>query len=295
VNIAIEPGTYVVAVSGGVDSVALLHALSRRPDLKLVVAHYDHGIRHDSHLERKHVQQLARQYRLPFVYDMGSLGSDASEDEARRARYAFLDRVRATSGARGVITAHHKNDVLETAVLQLLRGTGRRGLSALRSRDVIHRPLLGMSKLDIQDYARSNGLVWREDSTNQDTRYLRNHVRHAIVPRMSKNQEALLHMIIDRMHEVNHEIDQLLDLTLHMQPGKSSLSRSWFTGLPHSVAMEVMAHWLRRHDVRSFDRKHLYRLVVGAKTLAPGQQIDINKEYVLKITKNLLALMQRDR
>ena len=285
----------MVAVSGGVDSVALLHALSKQPGLKLVVAHYDHGIRHDSHLDRQHVQQLARQYGLPFVYDVGSLGSEASEDEARQARYAFLDRVRASSGAKAVVTAHHKNDAVETTMLHLLRGTGRRGLSALGSHATIRRPLLGMSKLDIQDYARSNGLVWREDPTNTDTKYLRNHVRHMIVPRMSQNQAAFLHMIIERMHEVNREIDQLLDLSLHMQPGRSSLSRTWFNGLPHSVAMEVMAHWLRRHDIRSFDKKHLYRLVVSAKTLAPGQQIDVNKQYVLKITKNLLALMQRDR
>jgi tRNA(Ile)-lysidine synthase len=88
-------GSYVVAVSGGVDSVALLHMLAGRPGLKLTVAHFDHGIRPDSAEDRRHVQALAKELGLPFVYHVGELGPDASEAHSSgEARYAFLHRVR---------------------------------------------------------------------------------------------------------------------------------------------------------------------------------------------------------
>lgn len=294
-NIDIEPGTYVVAVSGGVDSVALLHALQKRSGLKLIVAHFDHGIRVDSALDLEHVQQMARQYGLPFIYDRGNLGIDASEDEARQARYKFLDSVRSASNAQAIIIAHHQDDALETVVLQLLRGTGRRGLSSLGSHLTLLRPLLHVPKVYLKAYAKSNGLTWREDSTNQDERYLRNYVRLKILPKLNPEERQRLSELINRMRQVNQEIDNLLDLSLHMQPSRSSLSRHWFTGLPHSVASEVMAHWLRRHGIRGFDKKHLQKLVVAAKTLAPGQRTDVDKTHILKVSKDILALAPRDR
>lgn len=285
----------MVAVSGGVDSIALLHALHNRPGLKLIVAHYDHGIRDDSALDRQHVQQLTKQYGLPFIYDDGRLGFEASEDTARQARYKFLDSVRAATGARAIITAHHQDDAIETAVLQLLRGTGRRGMSSLASRAMLERPLLDIPKANIKAYAQSNGLVWREDSTNQNQRYLRNYVRQTILPKLSSSQRQQLHRLIVNMRGVNGEIDQLLDTALHLQPGTSSLNRQWFISLPHNVASEVMAHWLRRHQIRGFDKKQLQKLVTAAKTFAPGQSADIDKKHVLKIGKGILALVPRDR
>src|SRR5437764_343012 len=128
-----KPGKYVVAVSGGVDSVALLDMLARSDDLKLVVAHFDHGIRKDSAKDRKFVEDLAKNYDLPFVYEEGHLGSGTSEAVARGARYDFLHRVKKSHGAQAIITAHHQDDVLETAIINLLRGTGRKGLTSLTS------------------------------------------------------------------------------------------------------------------------------------------------------------------
>ncbi len=289
------PGTYVVAVSGGVDSMVLLDMLRRQPQLRLVVAHYDHGIRPDSSNDRKLVQDISKKHALPFIHDYGNLGSDGSEDVARKARYEFLHKVRTASGARAIVTAHHKDDVIETAVMQLMRGTGRKGLSSLTSQPLIERPLLHMSKSDIHNYAKHRGIVWHEDSTNMDTKYLRNYIRHTILPRLSAEQWRQLHELLVRMRHVNSEIDQILDIALHMQPSRSSLSRGWFSRLPYAVSSEVMAHWLRRQGIRGFNRRQLQKLVTSCKTLAPGQRIDVNKKYVLTITGGLLALTLRDR
>src|SRR5665213_1651974 len=106
-----KPGSYVVAVSGGVDSMALLNVLkgeSRRGGgWKLVVAHLDHGIRPESAEDRRLVQATARDYKLPFVYHEGRLGAGASEAAAREARYSFLRSVQKASDAVAIVTAHH--------------------------------------------------------------------------------------------------------------------------------------------------------------------------------------------
>lgn len=289
-KIDVQPGTYVVAVSGGVDSIALLDVLRRDPKLKLVVAHFDHGIRPDSELDRFHVQQIASQHGLPFVYHRVELGPGASEDQARKARYEFLHSVRRASEARAVITAHHHDDAVETAVLNLLRGTNRKGLSSLRSSELLLRPLLHITKQDLKSYAQDQGLQWREDQTNTDIRYLRNYIRHKVLPQMSAEQRSALADIVKTMHQVNRELDEQLLHYLHIQPGLKELDRKMFIRLPHAVAREVMAAWLRRHGIKDFDQKTIERVVANAKTLSPGKTINILNGHNLHITKSHLHL-----
>ena len=286
----LEPGRYVVAVSGGVDSMVLLDLLRRLPGVELVVAHYDHGIREDSAQDRQLIQDVTARHSLPFVYEEGRLGPDASEARARDARYGFLRRVRAEQGARGVITAHHQDDVLETAILNGLRGTGSRGLASLQSGEII-RPLLRVPKQQLLEYATRNGVVWREDSTNQDLKYRRNYVRHLIIPRMTATQRATLLMQIDAAVELNREIDQLVTKLLAHQHA-NTLERAWFIGLPHNVAAEVMASWLRAHDI-AFDRRTIQRLVVFVKTTQPGKQADLDARHVLHAGGNVVTLTDR--
>src|ERR1700712_59168 len=101
----LNPGTYILAVSGGVDSMVLLHVLAQQPGLQLVVAHLDHGIRTDSAQDRQLVQKTARRLDVPFVYHEAKLGSDASEAAARQARYQFLRTAQQAAGARAIVTA----------------------------------------------------------------------------------------------------------------------------------------------------------------------------------------------
>lgn len=294
-KIQITPGHYVVAVSGGVDSVALLHVLKGKYGIKLTVAHFDHGIRPDSVEDRKLVQALAKKYNLPFVYHEGKLGAGASEEQARKARYKFLNDVKKSAKARAIITAHHQDDVLETAVHNLLRGTGRKGLASLRSSDVIIRPLLNMSKQDIKNYAKRYRLSWREDSTNQDIRYRRNYIRHKIIPKLSKVQRQKLLKFINKAAKLNEEADKALINYLHQQPAANELDRYSFVALPHKVALELMAVWLREHGVREFDKKLLEHLVAKAKILSAGKLVDVNQNFIIEVSTDKLALAGRDR
>lgn len=289
-RVTIRPGKYVIAVSGGVDSVSLLHALRTEPGVELVVAHFDHGIRPDSTLDRTLVRDLTRGYGLTFVCGEGHLGVAASEAVAREARYSFLRRVEQSTGARAIITAHHQDDVLETAILNLLRGTGRRGLTALSDRPGLVRPLLEIPKREIIEYATKQGLRWQEDSTNQDERYQRNYVRRHLLPRFDEQARAQLVRLLSRLQATNAELDSALSTQLHLQPQAGQIDRAWFNSLPHGVARELMAAWLRAHNEGSFDSKRLERLVVAAKVSRAGKRVDVSNGAVLLVFRDRLAL-----
>lgn len=290
----IAPGSYVVAVSGGVDSMVLLDLLAKQPDLKLTVAHFDHGMREDSAEDRRLVQKVAQAHGLPFVYHQGQLGPGTSEATARKARYEFLHKVRTAALAQAIVTAHHQDDLLETAIINMLRGTGRRGLSSLKSQDRVLRPLLLYEKKQIQDYARAHHLEWREDSTNQDEAYLRNYVRRNILNKFSEDQRQQLLVHLNTASELNHDLEELLANQLHIQPAVHKLDRQWFIQLPHAVAKEVIASWLRERGV-TFDTKTLERLLVAAMTYQPHKRIDVNSGWFMEVKQAYLALNSRDR
>jgi tRNA(Ile)-lysidine synthetase-like protein len=289
VKVTVKTGKYVVAVSGGVDSVMLLDLLTKIPDLALTVAHFDHGIRPESADDRRFVQALATRHDLPFEYMEGRLGEAASEATARQARYDFLKKIQKQIGASAIITAHHQDDVLETAVINLLRGTGRKGLTALRNRPGIVRPLLKVPKTEILDYAQEHSLEWREDSTNLDITYLRNYIRHRLLPRLSNSERAQLVKIFTTLTVTNTELDELLaDFIDEAGPGR--LERDWFNQLPHEVAREVMATWLRSHELRGFDRRTLERLVVAAKTGRAGKTFPVMAGHHMRVGSEQLTL-----
>jgi len=291
----LEGMRYVIAVSGGVDSVALLHILHGTPGVQLIVAHYDHGIREDSADDRKLVEKLAKLYDVAFTYDEGHLGAGASEATAREARYAFLRQVKDASGATAIVTAHHEDDVFETAIINLLRGTGRKGLSSLGSTEELYRPLLQTPKKNLVAYAKNHHLQWREDSTNANDDYLRNYVRHNILSKFDEDARKRLRELIESTRETNVQIDQLLAEQLYLQPDFNVLDRHWFIMLPHAVAREIIAAWLRGRGITDFDKSTLERIVVAAKMYAPGKQVDVSGKYVILVRRDDLALVSRDR
>lgn len=295
-NSSLEPGKYVLAISGGVDSVSLLHILQGLKNEKkysFTVAHFDHGIREDSSYDRRLVADLARKYGMPFVYQNGRLGAGASEELARDARYAFLKSVQNTVKADAIVTAHHQDDLIETAIFNLLRGTSRKGMSSLADLPHIRRPLLHVNKSEIQAYAKEQGLVWNEDSTNSDTAITRNYIRKVLLPRIGPHGRASLLDAINHIKVLNKAIDDDLLVYLHSQPSRQTLDRHMFILLPHSVAKEVMASWLRSHDIREFDTRMLERLVILCKTLLPGKQIDIDASHCILIGKESVVLTKR--
>lgn len=271
-KVDIGPGKYVVAVSGGVDSVVLLDLLTKQKNLELAVAHFDHGIRENSTEDRVFVEKLAAKYGLGFFYEEGNLGSKASEALAREKRYEFLNKIKDKIKAKAVITAHHEDDLLETVVINLLRGSGRKGLSSLQSRTGLLRPLLSLRKAELLDYAEKNNLAWQEDETNKDESYLRNYVRHSLLVKLSGSKKQSLLEISKEWKLKNDEIDQLINDLFFKE---DEWPRYEFNILDHNLACEVVANWLRLSDA-NFDKKTVERLVIQLKTVQPDKTIQIN-------------------
>ena len=211
----IEPGScIVVGVSGGPDSVTLLHLLRRLAeswDLHLHVAHLNHSIRGAAADEdMRFVGQLAKSAGLPCtteLIDVPNLADReglALEEAARRARYAFLSRVAQAAGAHMIAVGHNADDQAETVLMHLLRGAGPAGLRgmlpATRMRDyrmlslgdksladlVLIRPLLNTPRADIEAYCSEENLQSRFDRSNLDTTYFRNRLRHEVLPDLAK-------------------------------------------------------------------------------------------------------------
>lgn len=294
-NVAVNPGTYVVAVSGGVDSVVLLELLRQQPDLALIVAHYDHGIRPDSADDAQFVQAVAEKYGLPFASERIELGPGASESTARDARYSFLRRVSRQYSDAPIITAHHQDDLLETAILNLLRGTGRRGLTSLRSTSQLLRPLLDYPKSALMDYALKHKLSWREDTTNHDERYTRNYVRNRLLVRFDPDARQRLLTLIADLTKLNDELDTELETFLSLGASDKTIDRRWFCSLPHDLAKEVLMTWLRASGFRAFDRSTIERLTVRMKVGAPGKRLGVVDGYYLLLDGHEAELFISDR
>ncbi len=286
----LNPGKYVLAVSGGIDSVVLLNMLSNLSDVELIVAHFDHGIREDSKEDRKFVEDLAKQYNLRFEYAEGHLGKNASEDTARKARYKFLEATVKKYYADAIVTAHHQDDVIETMMLSIIRGTKRKGLSSLKSTDEVLRPLLHMRKKDILDYAKKNSLKWREDSTNQDEKFLRNWVRKNVVNKLDESQREELLNIYENAAKTNIEIDYIFAEIHGNQNVK--LEKQLLHELNHKESTELVAYWLRSNDVKEFNSKQIEQIVVNAKTLAKGKTSPINKQTKIEYQDEYLEMIK---
>ena len=283
--------TYIIAVSGGVDSVVLLHKLMTfpaNPKPVYVVAHFDHGVRDDSASDAEFVRDLARQHNLAFESERAELGVGVSEDVARQARYTFLEKVKEKYRAEAIITAHHQDDVLETMLLNMLRGTSPRGLIGF-TRAGIMRPLLGKSKQELLAYAQEHKLEWREDSTNESDAYLRNYVRRHVMPKLGKNRAELLE-IREKLVQYYYEIDILVRNLMHwaVEDGVD-IARSRFVILPYTVQREIMATYLRGKGVE-IDRTMVERAVLAVKTLLPGKHIVLNKVARLQTQQKSVLL-----
>lgn len=202
---------YVVAVSGGVDSMVLLDMMAKKmPPEGVVVAHFDHGMRPDSRDDALFVADAAARYGLDFEMRREELGAKTSEEVARARRYEFLWGVAKKHHAT-LVTAHHLDDLVETVAINLTRGTGWRGLAPF-SHDIF-RPLIALEKQELIAYARDNNLTWHEDSTNQTDAYLRNRIRRKAhgLPLETKRELLALYA---RQRELRLEVEQLVKAQL---------------------------------------------------------------------------------
>ncbi|MDQ3003590.1 MAG: tRNA lysidine(34) synthetase TilS, partial [Fibrobacterota bacterium] len=188
--------TLLLAVSGGADSVALLHwAMRAAPRFRwgLAVAHVNHGLRGTARRDQEFVAALCRENRIPFfdrnLDPTARPTRESPEMWARRERYSFFAEAADRSEAEWILTAHHRDDLVETVFQRLGRGTGPRGLRGIPfRRDQVVRPLLNRSRAEILGYLRLCGASWQEDESNADVRINRNWYRHRYLPALRERE-----------------------------------------------------------------------------------------------------------
>jgi tRNA(Ile)-lysidine synthase len=270
---------YLVAVSGGIDSVVLLDKLATEKKHELIVAHFDHGIRKDSASDARFVQGLAAQYNLPFVTAREELGEQASEELARTRRYGFLRQAASAAHAK-LVTAHHSDDIVETIAINLIRGTGWRGVAVLGRAD-IYRPLLTLTKADIRAYALNRRLEWVEDSTNASMQYLRNRVRRALARSLSLDAGYVVRALWRQQEIVKVNIDTETATFVHVG---GEYSRYFFTQLDLPTACELLRAVIVARGGASPMRPQLERALLAIKTVRANTQCDVSGSVQLRFT-----------
>jgi tRNA(Ile)-lysidine synthase len=282
----------LVALSGGADSVYLLHLLAcAEPRPKIVAVHVDHGLRGEEGREdAAFCARLAARLQIPFVCRTLELEADGPnlEARAREGRYAVLVEEARRAGIRVLLTGHHQDDALETLLMRWMRGTALAGLSGLRQGGTVMRggsgsgsgmevtvlrPLLSMRREEVRHLLRSAGLEWREDSSNESPRFTRNRVRNQLLPQV---KEICGERGVDNLRAFARAVegleDQLATRTAHLAwspPVHAAARRSSEEG--HLGGTLSRAALSRLSP--ALQRRALWRLLTEGTGLAPARPL----------------------
>ncbi len=278
-NRLLRPGmTVVVGVSGGADSVALLHILKElAPEysLQLHVAHLNHLLRPGARAEAAFVQRLAHKWKIPVttgccrVARLAAFSGLGIEEAARQARYQFLSYVARRVGAQRIAVGHNADDRVETVLFNIMRGTGPAGLSGIPARrGIVIRPLLGVTREEIEAYCRDRGLAWCTDPSNLETFYFRNKIRRKLLPYLRRefnpNLDQAILRLADIMQAENFFLERLASrllksFTRERKFGKVELFLADFLRLPLALQRRLLRAGVRvaGGSLRGLGYRHL--------------------------------------
>ncbi|HEU5079384.1 MAG TPA: tRNA lysidine(34) synthetase TilS [Opitutaceae bacterium] len=261
--------TWLVAFSGGADSLALLLAVCAHwpeQQSRVIAAHFNHALRgEESEGDEAFCRRVCGELRVEF---RGGRWSDApahaSEDQARRTRFAFFEKLALEENASLLLTGHHANDVFETQLMRLARGSGSAGLAAPRpsrpwlNTQVILRPLLALSSAEIRAALRSSNFVWREDSSNATDVFSRNRLRRDVVlPWIQREGDAVLRgagLTRALLEEDDAALHQWLE-SFRLDFDADKLDLSSLRGKPRALLRRALRSWKVVGDIdrRAFD------------------------------------------
>lgn len=212
----VHKSRYLLAVSGGIDSVALAHAcvsLQREFALKLEIAHVDHGLRDSSKADAEFVKSLALQWQLPFHLRSlnGAPASENIENWGRQERYTFFAELLSNDSFDAILTAHNANDVAETFLMRLLANKELKSIERFEKQRRVLRPFLLVSRTEVESYVAEQKLSFKEDPSNQDQQFLRNKVRHTLIPYLATNFDPRIAEVLSQRAAGTHSDIRFLE------------------------------------------------------------------------------------
>lgn len=299
----IPSGTSVLcALSGGTDSVCLLHLLSRRTDITLSAAHFNHCLRgDDSDGDEQFVRTLCEELNVPLTVGRGNVAEYATqeglsiEEAARTLRYRFLEETAERLGCDLIATAHNAEDNAETVLWNLIRGAGLTGLGGIPPRrDKLVRPLLSVSRQELTAYLAQHSLPHRDDPTNEETVYTRNRLRHQVLPLLRElNPKAVEHIgqTAARLRQLDEGLDRELEERLSVvtaEDGHLSLPVALLEDTPEFLRPKLLLTLLDRAGVsrRDIGAVHLEATL----SLPDGGTLHLPNGLTLRRTYGVLSL-----
>lgn len=279
----------ILAVSGGVDSMALL-AMYAHADI--IVAHIDHGTRKSSANDADFVRRKCQELGVKFYETKLELGEGVSEELARKKRYEFLKTIQEKESGT-LCTAHHLDDVLESIAINLIRGTGWRGLTPFYGDELV-RPFIisKMWKRDVLKFAGEQKICFRQDPTNYETNYLRNRVREKMVVLDERARVDIIELF-EKQNKLRGKIEKLVtELAKQTVVGKNFHKKHLFLTADEKVAIEVLREICLMHGY-SLTRKQLVDFLAAIKTYAPHKKFNLPKNHFVTILKNYIMFEEK--
>ena len=318
----IEPGDgVVVGLSGGPDSVCLFHSLcSLRKELEIgdiTAVHINHGLRgEESDGDEESARALAESLDADFVsfkYDVNKIAAETgegTEEVGRRLRYGAFENIRRRKGAARIAVAHNRNDQAETVMMRIMRGTGLKGLAGIdfiRADGVVIRPVLDLSRDEIEQYCEENGLHPRIDSTNKEAIYTRNKIRLELLPMMKEKfnpniVDALVRLSAQAREDEEHIMSEAMAYADGEEPraharwnkAESSLRLDGFTELHSAVAKRVIMLCASRAGMeQNMSTVNLESALRLAENGAEGKETDLADGFYARVSYGKLWMLRR--
>ena len=251
----------------------------------IIVAHVDHGTRKSSASDADFVRQKCRELGVKFYETKLELGEGVSEELARKKRYEFLKTIQEKAGGT-LCTAHHLDDVLESIAINLIRGTGWRGLTPFYGDELV-RPFIisKMWKRDVLKFTGEQNICFRQDPTNHEAAYLRNRVREKMTE-LDETVRVDIIKLFEKQNELRRKIEKLVaELAKQTVVGKNFHKKGLFLVADERVALEVLREICLMHG-HSLTRKQLMDFLSAIKTYAPHKRFNLPKNHFVTILKN---------